>query len=157
MPPLSHSRWILQGLRQSTKIFSLPIRGQRWIATKHPKGFYPPAREDLEELRERTQEFARKHVLLLVTSFSDTPTKGEKFQKMSLRGPIMRTSFPTRCGGSWAKPGSRIQYPGIVNSVLIGWSSFLGITADEDYGGLAMGYQAHCVVMEELSRASGVW
>ena len=33
---------------------------------------------------------------------------------------------------------------------------FLGITADEDYGGLAMGYQAHCVVMEEISRASGM-
>lgn len=33
---------------------------------------------------------------------------------------------------------------------------FLGITADEEYGGLAMGYQAHCVVMEELSRASGL-
>lgn len=32
---------------------------------------------------------------------------------------------------------------------------FLGITADEDYGGLAMGYQAHCIVMEEISRASG--
>ena len=32
---------------------------------------------------------------------------------------------------------------------------FLGITAGEDYGGLAMGYQAHCVVMEEISRASG--
>ena len=31
----------------------------------------------------------------------------------------------------------------------------LGITVDEDYGGLAMGYQAHCVVMEEISRASG--
>lgn len=36
-----------------------------------------------------------------------------------------------------------------------GEAGFLGITADEDYGGLAMGYQAHCVVMEELSRASG--
>lgn len=34
--------------------------------------------------------------------------------------------------------------------------SFLGITADEDYGGLAMGYQAHCIVMEEISRASGL-
>lgn len=33
---------------------------------------------------------------------------------------------------------------------------FLGITADEDYGGLAMGYQAHCIVMEEISRASGL-
>ncbi|KZF23028.1 isovaleryl-CoA dehydrogenase [Xylona heveae TC161] len=37
----------------------------------------------------------------------------------------------------------------------LGEAGFLGITADEDYGGLAMGYQAHCVVMEEISRASG--
>lgn len=36
-----------------------------------------------------------------------------------------------------------------------GEAGFLGITADEDYGGLAMGYQAHCIVLEELSRASG--
>jgi isovaleryl-CoA dehydrogenase len=36
-----------------------------------------------------------------------------------------------------------------------GEAGFLGITADEELGGLAMGYQAHCVVMEELSRASG--
>lgn len=35
-------------------------------------------------------------------------------------------------------------------------SRFLGITADEEYGGLAMGYQAHCIVMEEISRASGL-
>ncbi|KAF2085482.1 isovaleryl-CoA dehydrogenase [Saccharata proteae CBS 121410] len=37
----------------------------------------------------------------------------------------------------------------------LGEAGFLGITADEEYGGLAMGYQAHCVVMEEMSRASG--
>jgi isovaleryl-CoA dehydrogenase len=37
----------------------------------------------------------------------------------------------------------------------LGEAGFLGITADEDYGGLGMGYQAHCVVMEEISRASG--
>jgi len=36
-----------------------------------------------------------------------------------------------------------------------GDAGFLGVTADEEYGGLGMGYQAHCVVMEELSRASG--
>lgn len=29
------------------------------------------------------------------------------------------------------------------------------MTADEAYGGLGMGYQAHCVVLEEISRASG--
>lgn len=37
----------------------------------------------------------------------------------------------------------------------LGSAGFLGITADEAVGGLGMGYQAHCVVMEELSRASG--
>ncbi|MEM6536863.1 MAG: isovaleryl-CoA dehydrogenase [Pseudomonadota bacterium] len=31
----------------------------------------------------------------------------------------------------------------------------LGLTADEDYGGLGQGYLAHCVVMEEISRGSG--
>ncbi|KAF2673930.1 putative isovaleryl-CoA dehydrogenase [Microthyrium microscopicum] len=36
----------------------------------------------------------------------------------------------------------------------LGEAGFLGITVEEDHGGLAMGYQAHCVVMEELSRAS---
>jgi len=37
----------------------------------------------------------------------------------------------------------------------LGEAGFLGMTADENVGGLAMGYQAHCVVMEEISRASG--
>ncbi|RDA89670.1 hypothetical protein CP533_2949 [Ophiocordyceps camponoti-saundersi (nom. inval.)] len=37
----------------------------------------------------------------------------------------------------------------------LGEAGLLGITADEDVGGLGMGYQAHCVVMEEISRASG--
>lgn len=40
------------------------------------------------------------------------------------------------------------------------WSKFgeaglLGITASEQYGGLNLGYLAHSVVMEEISRASG--
>ena len=30
-----------------------------------------------------------------------------------------------------------------------------GITVDEEYGGIKMGYLAHCVVMEEISRGSG--
>jgi len=37
----------------------------------------------------------------------------------------------------------------------LGEAGLLGVTSDEDYGGLAMGYQAHCVILEELSRASG--
>ena len=38
----------------------------------------------------------------------------------------------------------------------LGEAGFLGVTVEEDLGGLAMGYQAHCVIMEELSRASGM-
>ncbi|SPN99835.1 probable isovaleryl-CoA dehydrogenase [Cephalotrichum gorgonifer] len=37
----------------------------------------------------------------------------------------------------------------------LGDAGLLGITADQDVGGMGMGYQAHCVVMEEISRASG--
>lgn len=37
----------------------------------------------------------------------------------------------------------------------LGEAGFLGPTAAEEYGGLAMGYQAHCVIVEEISRASG--
>jgi len=37
----------------------------------------------------------------------------------------------------------------------MGSMGFLGITADEQYGGLGLGYYEHCIVMEEISRASG--
>ena len=30
----------------------------------------------------------------------------------------------------------------------------LGMTVDEEYGGTSLGYLAHCVCMEEISRAS---
>ncbi|EHA46518.1 isovaleryl-CoA dehydrogenase 2 [Pyricularia oryzae 70-15] len=36
----------------------------------------------------------------------------------------------------------------------LGDMGLLGVAAEESVGGLAMGYQAHCIVMEELSRAS---
>jgi isovaleryl-CoA dehydrogenase len=36
----------------------------------------------------------------------------------------------------------------------LGGLGLLGITVDEDYGGTAMGYLAHIVAMEEISRAS---
>ena len=36
----------------------------------------------------------------------------------------------------------------------MGKLGLLGITADADHGGAAMGYLAHCVAMEEISRAS---
>jgi len=37
----------------------------------------------------------------------------------------------------------------------MGQMGFLGITAPAKYGGLELGYTEHCVVMEEISRASG--
>ncbi|ORZ33887.1 acyl-CoA dehydrogenase/oxidase [Catenaria anguillulae PL171] len=37
----------------------------------------------------------------------------------------------------------------------LGDMGLLGITVSEEYGGLDLGYTAHCLVMEELSRASG--
>ncbi len=74
---------------------------------------------------------------------------------MSRRRPITRTNSRPKCGESWEKQGASygpVTFRRVDAELLF---SFLGITADEDYGGLAMGYQAHCVVMEELSRASG--
>lgn len=37
----------------------------------------------------------------------------------------------------------------------LGELGLLGITADPEYGGSGMNYTAHCVAMEEISRASG--
>jgi len=37
----------------------------------------------------------------------------------------------------------------------LGALGVLGITADEEYGGAGLGYLAHCVAMEEISRGSG--
>lgn len=88
--------------------------------SKHPKGFIPPSQSDLDELRDRVQEFARREI---------TPEFAAAVDKTN--------EFPP---GMWGK---------------LGEAGFLGITADEDVGGLALGYQAHCVVMEEISRASG--
>jgi isovaleryl-CoA dehydrogenase len=79
-----------------------------------------PTQADLEELRERVQEFTRREITAEVAAATDKSN-----------------AFPM---DMWAK---------------LGEAGFLGITADEDVGGLSLGYQAHCVVMEELSRASG--
>ena len=37
----------------------------------------------------------------------------------------------------------------------LGDMGLLGITVEEEYGGTGLGYLAHCVAMEEISRASG--
>ncbi|PSK42389.1 Short/branched chain specific acyl-CoA dehydrogenase, mitochondrial [Elsinoe australis] len=98
----------------------IPRQWHRRASTKHPKGFVPPTQEDLDELRERTVEFARREIPEEVAWKTDQGNE-----------------FPMEM---WQKMGE---------------AGFLGITANEEYGGLSMGYQAHITVMEELSRASG--
>ncbi|PQE15746.1 isovaleryl- dehydrogenase protein [Rutstroemia sp. NJR-2017a BBW] len=98
----------------------LPTSHRRHASSKHPAGFTPPTSEDLDELRERVQEFTRREIPETLAAETDKSN-----------------SFPN---SMWQKFGD---------------AGFLGITASEDVGGLAMGYQAHCVVMEEISRASG--
>ncbi|KAF2224170.1 putative isovaleryl-CoA dehydrogenase IvdA [Elsinoe ampelina] len=99
---------------------AIPRQWHRCASTKHPKGFVPPTQEDLDELRERTIEFARREIPEEVAAKTDQGNE-----------------FPMEM---WQKMGE---------------AGFLGITANEDYGGLGMGYLSHITVMEELSRASG--
>ncbi|KAG9237664.1 acyl-CoA dehydrogenase [Amylocarpus encephaloides] len=113
--PLARSSLPLRPLSQA-----FTISDRRYASSKHPKGFEAPTQNDLDELRERVQEFTRREISEEVASKTDKTN-----------------AFPNEM---WQKFGD---------------AGFLGITADEDVGGLAMGYQAHCVVMEEISRASG--
>lgn len=99
---------------------SFNLQSRRANSSKHPNGFSPPTPEDLHELRERVQEFAKREIPEEVAHKTDTENE-----------------FPN---DMWEKMGS---------------AGLLGPTADEDFGGLAMGYQAHIIIMEELSRASG--
>ncbi|ATY61055.1 Acyl-dehydrogenase oxidase [Cordyceps militaris] len=107
-------------VRQLRPTITVTSMQSRLHSSKHPKGFEAPATEDLEELRERVQEFTRREISEEVAAHTDKSN-----------------AFPN---AMWQKLGD---------------AGFLGITADEDVGGLGLGYQAHCIVMEELSRASG--
>lgn len=114
--PASSSSLLLQ--QASPSVLS---QSRRHASTsKHSKTFVPPTPADLEELRERVQEFTRRELSPEVAAAVD-----------------QSNNFPPEM---WGK---------------LGEAGLLGITADEDVGGLALGYQAHCIVMEELSRASG--
>ncbi|KAK7628697.1 acyl-CoA dehydrogenase/oxidase [Phyllosticta citricarpa] len=114
---LSHSARRLRSCQP--RVLTGPTPLQRAFISKHPRGFAPPTRDDLEELRSTVQAFTAREISEEVAAATDS-----------------KNEFPN---DMWRK---------------LGQAGFLGITADEDYGGLAMGYQAHCIVMEELSRAS---
>ncbi|OJJ83044.1 isovaleryl-CoA dehydrogenase [Aspergillus glaucus CBS 516.65] len=107
-------------LSRSRKPLLHRIPAIRPLSTKHPKGFVAPTEDELQELRERVQEFTRREIPEDVATRTDAENE-----------------FPAEM---WKKLGN---------------AGFLGVTANEEYGGLGMGYQAHCVVMEEISRASG--
>ncbi|KHN98850.1 Acyl-CoA dehydrogenase/oxidase [Metarhizium album ARSEF 1941] len=107
-------------LRPSAPVTLLPAGQTRLHSSKHPQGFEPPTTAELDELRERVQDFTRREITAEIAAQTDR-----------------RNAFPDEM---WPK---------------LGEAGFLGITADEDVGGLGMGYQAHAVVMEEISRASG--
>lgn len=64
-------------------------------------------------------------------------------------------NFQPTCGKSSGKQGICSLFTLLCITYSPIAFSFLGITAEEQYGGLEMGYQAHCIVMEEISRASG--
>lgn len=113
-------RALARPARQWRPAVSISTIQTRLHSSKHPKGFEAPAPEELDELRERVQEFARREITPEVAAHTDKSN-----------------AFPNEM---WPKMGE---------------AGLLGITADEDVGGLGMGYQAHCVVMEEISRASG--
>ncbi|KAI5796357.1 acyl-CoA dehydrogenase/oxidase [Peziza echinospora] len=116
------ARRVASGVRSVKPISASPsLRLCRYASTiKHIPNFKPPTQEDLSELRERVQEFARREI-------------SEEFAAKVDR----ENEFPAHM---WEK---------------LGEAGFLGITAEESYGGMELGYQAHCIVMEELSRASG--
>ncbi|KAF3903645.1 hypothetical protein AA313_de0206030 [Arthrobotrys entomopaga] len=92
----------------------------RHASTKHTPNFQMPTSEELQELRERVQDFARREISEEVAAKTDR-----------------ENAFPN---DMWPK---------------LGEAGLLGITAEQEYGGLELGYQAHCIVLEEISRASG--
>ncbi|KAI9732195.1 MAG: hypothetical protein M1834_004292 [Cirrosporium novae-zelandiae] len=129
---LRHSKWH-QRYPNSRSLLSLqqtPRRTYASSSSKHPEGFVQPTSEDLEELRERTIEFASKTFLqqFVVSRREISPDVAAKTDR--------ENQFPMDL---WKKLGD---------------AGFLGITTSSDYTGLNLGYLAHIIVMEELSRAS---
>jgi isovaleryl-CoA dehydrogenase len=70
---------------------------------------------------------------------------------------ILRESVATYCAGEIAPRAAEIDRSNEFPRELwpkLGELGLLGITVEEEYGGTAMGYLAHVVAMEEISRGS---
>jgi isovaleryl-CoA dehydrogenase len=50
---------------------TIPLLQQRHASSKHPKGFEAPSSADLDELRERVQEFTRREISPEVAAYTD--------------------------------------------------------------------------------------
>ncbi|KAL8921771.1 MAG: hypothetical protein Q9208_005528 [Pyrenodesmia sp. 3 TL-2023] len=129
------SRTIRQIGRSRPRIYCEAFK--RAASTKHPKNFSPPTTEELTELRDRVQDFTRREIPEEVAAKTDRDN-----------------AFPNEMWKKFGEAGYATSKESERFTMGLKTSSFLGITANEEYGGLAMGYQAHCIVMEEISRAS---
>ncbi|KAJ5573929.1 uncharacterized protein N7459_008356 [Penicillium hispanicum] len=113
-------------------------------------------------LRTSTRSLRRTAIPTLSTGFARSistkhptgftpPTEDELLELRERVQDFTRREIPAEVA---ARTDERNEFPAEMWKKL-GDAGLLGVTANEEYGGLGMGYQAHCVVMEELSRASG--
>lgn len=117
MPPVTPLRLLSRVLEcpRSPRPSLAQYQWRRCASTKHPKGFEPPSREDLDELRERTQEFASRCTLrqqktvnrelllsgcVLCFCTNANELQDERSLRKLLRRQTTRMSFPTTCGGN---------------------------------------------------------
>ncbi|KAM4058238.1 acyl-CoA dehydrogenase, middle domain-containing protein [Hirsutella rhossiliensis] len=65
------TRLAARQLRASSATLGLSSIQTRLHSSKHPKGFEPPTTEELEELRERVQDFTRREITEAVAAHTD--------------------------------------------------------------------------------------
>lgn len=81
----------------------------------------------------------------------ESPTTADLYELRERVQEFTRREIPEEVA---AKTDRENEFPNEMWKKL-GEAGFLGVTAPEDFGGLNLGYQAHCVILEEISRASG--
>lgn len=93
-------------LRLLTSIRPRLLQWHRPISTKHPNGFVPPTRDDLEELRDRTREFARrsKHSAQC-RHFADLPSLGREITEEVAQRTDHHNEFPMDMWGKLGEAG----------------------------------------------------